>query len=621
MPTFSCVLSVLLIKGLQCPSAASRYMKKLYFSFLLMMIMHGAHAQFNASLATLLQDTLNTYTAMIPNIEGLSVAVNVPGQGIWTGTTGISYTGKPITADMRMGIASNTKLFVSTIMLKLAENKIISLDDSVKKWLPTYANVNPNIKIRQLLNHTSGLPDPIFVSPWMDTVKKYPARVFTPVEVVGWLGAPLAAPGVTFNYSNVNYILAGMIAKAATGYHISRLIRDSILTPLNMDSTFYDVEELATGTLAHRWWNTIDYNDTSRVGLNTAGGCAGSMFSTASEMVQWYVALFDKKIINQASLNEITNFLPTGTAGYDYGLGFSRQVTQGYTYWGHGGDTWGYKSKTIYDSCLHVAVGGYSNSFPSGLDAVVFLLYKTVKTHVPGCAGALTGSTTVCAGTSGVTYTVPAITGATSYVWELPTGVTGTSSTNSITVNFALTATSGKIIVRGVNSYGAGGWSSIDVTVNPKPAKPVISLSGAVFTSSASIGNQWYNFSGPIAGATGTSLVATSIGTYYCIVTINGCKSDTSNRIDVDEGIDNVYDANAWQLYPNPAEGYFYCNTTGNITNDLKLNVYTLTGVLVKSVAVTQTEQQVSTADISKGIYIVELKSSAGSNRKLLSVR
>lgn len=597
-------------------------MKKFYLSVILLLMMQGGKAQFNTALATLLQDTLNFYTGMIPNIKGLSVAVNVPGQGIWTGTTGISYTGKPITADMRMGIASNTKLFVSAMMLKLAENNIISLDDSLKKWLLAYANVNPNIKIRQLLNHTSGLPDPIFVSPWMDTIKKFPSRVFTPAEVVGWLGAPLAAPGVAFNYSNVNYILAGMIAKVATGYHISKLIRDSILTPLNMDSTFYDVEEAPNGVIAHRWWNTIDYNDTPRIGLNTAGGCAGSMFSTASEMVQWYVALFNKKIINQASLNEITNFLPTGTPNYDYGLGFSRQATQGYTYWGHGGDTWGYKSKTIFDSCLHVAVGGYSNSFPSGLDAVVFLLYKTVKTHVPGCSsGGITGSTTVCQGTNGVTYTVPVIPGATSYVWELPTGVTGTSTTNTITVNFGLTATSGTITVRGVNSYGAGGWSSLDVIVNPKPPTPVISMIGGILTSSAPAGNQWYSTSGIIAGETGTTYSNAGMGIYYCIVTLAGCSSDTSNKIIVFEGINDVSRNKEWLVYPNPASGYFYCNTTDTMTNDLMLNVYAVTGVLVKSVPVTERKQKIHIADLSNGIYIIELKSDTGISRKLLSIQ
>lgn len=597
-------------------------MKKFALSFLVFFMVFGAKAQFNASLATMLQDTLNYYTALISNIKGLSVAVNVPGQGIWTGTSGISYTAHPITPDMRMGIASNSKLFVSTIMLKLAEDKIISLDDSVKKWLPTYANVNPNIKIRQLLNHTSGVTDPIFVSPWMDTVKKYPSRVFTPTEVVSWLSAPAFAPGAGYTYSNVNYILAGMVAKAASGINISKLIRDSILTPLNMDSTFYDVDEPATGTLAHRWWNGIDYNDTPRIGLNTAGGCAGSLFSTASEMVQWYAALFNKQIISQASINELTNFLPTGTAGYDYGLGIARSTTQGYKYWGHGGDTWGYKSLTIYDSCLHVAVGGFSNSFPSGLDAVVFLLYKTVKTHVPSCSAPLTGTTAVCAGTNNVTYTVPAIAGATSYVWELPNGVTGTSTTNSITVNFGLTATSCTIVVRGVNSFGAGGWSSIDVTVNPKPATPVISQNGNVLTSTSASGNQWYNASGPIAGATAKNYSITTNGTYYCIVSIAGCISDTSNKLNaVYNGISKLDNSEDWVVYPNPASGYFYCNTVGVKTADLKLNIYTMTGVLVKSSSIIQNEQKISTVDLSTGIYIVELRSNTIANRKLISIQ
>ena len=597
-------------------------MKKYCLSFLLLLMMQGAKAQFNTLLANMLLDTLNTYTAMIPNIKGLSVAVNVPGQGIWTGTTGVSYTGTPITAGMRMGIASNTKVFVATIMLKLAENNIISLDDSVKKWLPTYANLNPNIKIRQLLNHTSGLSEPISFPPWIDTIKKYPSRVFTPVEVVSWLTTPVSAPGGGFYYSNANYVVAGMIAKAATGIHISKLIRDSILSPLNMDSTFYDVEETPNGTIAHRWWNTIDYNDTPRIGLNTAGGCAGALFSTASEMVQWYYALFNKKIINQASVNELTTFLGTGTAGYDYGLGLSRSITQGYKYWGHGGDTWGYKSKMMYDSCLHVAVGGFSNSFPSGLDAVVFLLYKTVKTHIPGCSGALTGNTTICAGTNGVTYTVPAISGATSYVWELPAGVTGTSTTNSITVNFGATATSGTITVRGVNNYGAGGWSSLDVMVTPKPATPVLTQNINTLTSSSATGNQWYNAAGIIAGATSNTYNITANGIYYSIVTIAGCKSDTSNKLNaLYTGIEGITNDDSWLVYPNPAQGYFYCNTTLNLNEDAQLNLYTITGVLVKSVSITQNRQKIYTTDLSSGIYMIELKSNTTATRKLLSVR
>lgn len=165
----------------------------------------------------------------------------------------ISYAGNPITSDMRFGIASNSKLFLATAMLQLQENNIIDLDDAISQYLPTYPNINPAITIRQLLNHTSGVSDPLFVAPYMDTVNNNATREFTPTEILGWVGAPAFNPGAGWYYSNINYILAGMIAENATGYAVFQLIRDSILDPLNMDSTYYDVKESATGTLSHRW--------------------------------------------------------------------------------------------------------------------------------------------------------------------------------------------------------------------------------------------------------------------------------------------------------------------------------------------------------------------------------
>jgi len=66
---------------------------------------------------------------------------------------------------------------------------------------------------------------------------------------------------------------------------------------------------------------------------------------------------------------------------------------------------------------------------------------------LPASAGTISGLTTVCQGQNSVTYTVPVITNATSYVWTLPSGATGTSSTNSITVNYGTSAVSGNITV------------------------------------------------------------------------------------------------------------------------------------------------------------------------------
>ena len=82
-----------------------------------------------------------------------------PKWGSLQGVSGISQSGTPIGPDMQFGIASNTKLFTGVLMLKLAENNLISLEDSLHEYLPAYNNIDSNITIRQLLNHTSGLDD------------------------------------------------------------------------------------------------------------------------------------------------------------------------------------------------------------------------------------------------------------------------------------------------------------------------------------------------------------------------------------------------------------------------------------------------------------------------------
>jgi D-alanyl-D-alanine carboxypeptidase len=426
---------------------------------------------FNANLATMLQDTLNFYFTAFNNIKGMTAGVYLPGQGYWQGKAGESFTGQPITQDMGFGIASNSKLFVATMMLKLAEDNIIHLDDSLHTWLPNYPNIDPDITIRQLLNHKSGIADPIFLSPWMDTIMANPTRVFTPVEVLSWVGAPLFPKGTSWGYSNVNYILAGMIAKNATGFHISKLIHDSILIPLNLDSTFYDVEEPVIGTLAHRWWNggtgpVTDYNAVSRVGLNTAGGAAGSIFSTSSEMLQWYHALFSGQILNTTSMTLLKTFVTTPNPAQQYSFGLYRETTLGLTYWGHGGDTWGYKSKMMYDSSMGVVVCSLSNSYPNGMTSIPYLLYRAIRNHVPAAAGIITGPATVTQGQTNVTYTTTLIPNVTSYVWTLPNGATGTSNTNSITVTYTGSAVSGNISVSGSNNFGVGNIASLAITVN-----------------------------------------------------------------------------------------------------------------------------------------------------------
>jgi len=450
-------------------------MQKLSFVILLFFSVHSVRSQtFNSLLAAKLQARLDSSVTAFPNTVGMSASVFYPGQGIWTGSSGVSYPGQPITTAMQFGIASNTKLFTAVAILKLAENNILQLDDSLKEWLPAFANIDSNITIRQLLSHRSGITDSFFTTTF-DSILLYPTRVYTPAEVVSYVGPPAFLPGAGYNYSNINYVLAGMIAQSASGISISQLIRDSILTPLQLDSTFFDIQEPVNGTLAHRWYNGADLHDTSRISLNTAGGAAGAIFSTSGEMAQWYQALFSGGVINSNSLDAMTTFLMPG----NYGLGLLRYPFFGKTTWGHAGSTLGYTSRMIYDPCMKATVCGLSNSNQSAVNGITAMLYQLLINYLPACAGSMTGSSSVCQGQS-VFYMVPPIANASSYIWTLPTGVAGSSSTNSITLTFGASAVSGELTVRGINAYGNGAPSTKFITVKPLPVLSTFSTAAVI---------------------------------------------------------------------------------------------------------------------------------------------
>ncbi|MFH2140875.1 MAG: hypothetical protein ABIJ97_00530, partial [Bacteroidota bacterium] len=93
-------------------------------------------------------------------------------------------------------------------------------------------------------------------------------------------------------------------------------------------------------------------------------------------------------------------------------------------------------------------------------------------TAYPANAGTITGPITVCQGDNGITYSIPAITGATSYVWTVPSGFTGSSSTNSITLNIGASAVSGDITVYGTNSCGDGVSATLPVVVSTASTDP-----------------------------------------------------------------------------------------------------------------------------------------------------
>jgi CubicO group peptidase (beta-lactamase class C family) len=316
---------------------------------------------FDPALAARLQQSIDSMRLVL-NVKGISAGVYHPEMGSWQGVSGISQSGTPIGPDMQFGIASNTKLFTGVLMLKLAENNLISLEDSLHEYLPAYNNIDSNITIRQLLNHTSGLDDVSAVPGYPDSMLNDPNRIFTAAELVGWAGAPSFSAGNGWEYCNTNYLLAAMIAEAVSGSTYAELLRDSILAPLGLDSTFLDVYETVNGRVAHPWQNNFDNFNIPRTSVNSAAWSAGGMYSNSSEMLQWYNALMNGQVLNSNSMTELTTFVGSG----NYSMGIAENTVNNRTVWFHGGSIWGgYNSTMMYDTTSGIVICVLINQFPS----------------------------------------------------------------------------------------------------------------------------------------------------------------------------------------------------------------------------------------------------------------
>jgi D-alanyl-D-alanine carboxypeptidase len=150
---------------------------------------------------------------------------------------------RPLRPGDRFRVGSNTKTFVATVVLQLAGEGRLALEDTVERWLPGLVPGGGAITVRQLLNHTSGLPDyaPEDDDSFIRQVLADRRRKWTPQELVGIAMArpPLFAPGAAWGYSNTGYVLLGLIAEAASGRPLATELRRRIFAPLHLRGTTF----------------------------------------------------------------------------------------------------------------------------------------------------------------------------------------------------------------------------------------------------------------------------------------------------------------------------------------------------------------------------------------------
>jgi len=255
-------------------------------------------------------------------------------------------------------LASVSKQFTAMLIAMLNEEKKLSYDDAIEKYLPGLPY--PNITVRNLLNHTSGLPDyqKLMDEKWDKT------KVATNDDIIAYLKKfhpdPLFKPGEKYTYSNTGYVLLGSIVEKASGEEFVAFCHRRIFDPLAMTSTDIrnKAQKEAIANFARGYilvpekekYVRADSFPSSNYTIWLGGRKGpGRMSSTTSDLFKWDRALYSEKLVTSKTLHEI--FSPAklnndSLSNYGFGWMLQKDPVLGTTVL-HTGDNPGYKTEII----------------------------------------------------------------------------------------------------------------------------------------------------------------------------------------------------------------------------------------------------------------------------------
>ncbi|MGW4530204.1 serine hydrolase domain-containing protein [Nocardia sp. NPDC004340] len=297
---------------------------------------------------------------------GAQVVFDGPdGHHVLTAGVGDLSTGAPIPEDARVRIGSNTKTFVATVVLQLVGEGKIELDAPIERYLPGVVRGNGNdgnrVTVRQLLQHTSGLPeylagrDPAAPGSGQLTADSDQLRRshYEPADLVRIAMAmpPQFEPGARSVYTNTNYILLGMLIQQVTGRPAAAEVERRILEPLGLRDTYFpNSRETGIRGPHPRGYHEIDGRREDYTELDPSwADTAGAMIATPADLNRFFTALLAGKLLPAAQLAEMKRTVPwdRGEPGSGYGLGLIHHASScGKEVWGHGGSIPGFGTHT-----------------------------------------------------------------------------------------------------------------------------------------------------------------------------------------------------------------------------------------------------------------------------------
>ncbi|WP_158996981.1 serine hydrolase domain-containing protein [Pigmentibacter ruber] len=323
-----------------------------------------------------------------------------------------SKNGDELTNESLFQIGSNSKVFLSVVMLQLEQEGLVSIEDPISKYLSDKYPLWKNIKIKNLLNMTSGIPnytgEKDVIGEILIHFKNDPKKNVTSEEILFSVkDKPLLVQTTNkFSYSNTNYVLAGEIIKAITGKDISEEISDRIIKPLGLKNTFYITtypksnvkypKHLMSGyyyitddkfRIFDNWTDIIDFS-------MSWGNAAGSITANSIDLNNFIRSLFAGKLLNPDQLKKLTTMVDTNTgeelsegvneksnSGYGLGIAAIYNSTLKEIEYRHGGGTFGFRSQMRYFPSIKASYVIAFNSSEVGKENEM-TLYKNIDNYI-----------------------------------------------------------------------------------------------------------------------------------------------------------------------------------------------------------------------------------------------
>ncbi|GAB7045757.1 serine hydrolase domain-containing protein [Catenuloplanes indicus] len=271
-------------------------------------------------------------------LPGLSAVVTHGGQVVHATGLGRDSTGRPVTPDTPMRVASLSKSFTAAAVLSLVDERRVALDTPVVTYLPEFRTADPRtgrITVRHLLHHTSGLSDRT-----LDIGATQRATTLTGYLAALHDGTLTGEPGSRFEYCNVNYDVAARLVEAVDGRPFADALRARVFGPLGMGgSTVGDGPADGYVSLYGAW--------VPRAELPGFRGGAGGVVTTASDMGRWLISQAGHG--PQVLTPDARATLHGPPPGEDYAMGWSVEVEEGRTLLVHSGNLFTYTSVQAFD--------------------------------------------------------------------------------------------------------------------------------------------------------------------------------------------------------------------------------------------------------------------------------